>query len=140
MKANALILKDGKLERAEITTLKHMQDAVEGYIETAFRLPGEDPSRPHLAIDVYVNEEGLYKFDDWHFAVGGDVVQGGYAFRGPAVIVGSDESTGEQRDLTEREMQAFSVSAPDMVGVQGVMMYLPVLMYTQPEPLKDSLV
>ena len=78
-------------------TLEVMQAAVGGYIETALRIP---MGRKNITVDVYCNEEGLCLGLPIYFKRGTD----GSYLAGDFVIVGGDDSTGEQADLTLEEI------------------------------------
>lgn len=78
-------------------TLEQMQKAVGGYIETADRFQTD---RAHVTVDVYCNEEGAMiglpytYFNQYRTAICGDLV-----------LVGGDNSTGENVELTKDELR-----------------------------------
>jgi hypothetical protein len=83
-----------------VPSLSDMQAVVDGYIETAFRVPS--PFRKNVSIDAYVNEEGLLiglpRF------VGVVDTYGQRTFAGNMVIVGGNENTGNTIALNEKEL------------------------------------
>lgn len=135
---DALLIKDGKIERIQIGDFRDIQKAVGNTFTSAFRLPGAGYP---LTIQAYCDDEFLLTGLPMHFSVGNDIYRGGYAYGGPVVIMGVDERDGESRSLTEAEMRAFSISEHhEMSSVQGMMMYLPVLTYKYPpDEAKGSL-
>lgn len=84
--------------------LKFLQNAVDGYIETAFRLPS--PLGGSLTIDAYINDEGAINGMEPSVAI---TSPHRAVFYGPLIIVGGDDATGENRGLEPEEVAMFSI-------------------------------
>lgn len=91
---------DRKLEIHDgIPTLTAMQEAVGGYIETAFRVPSS--TRKNITVDVYCNEEGhLMSLPIDYVTIDGSPMAG------PLVFTGGDVTTGDTVDITKDELYA----------------------------------
>lgn len=85
--------------------LEFLQAGVDGYIETAFRLPS--PLGGSLTIDAYINEEGAINGMEPSVLI---ISPHKAVFYGPLIIVGGDDATGENRGLEPEEVAMFSIS------------------------------
>lgn len=102
----ALTIRDGVASSVVYEPgLEFLQQAVDGYIETAFRLPS--PLGGSLTIDAYVNEEGAINGMEPSVMISSPRSA---VFCGPLIIVGGDDATGENRGLEPEEVALFSVS------------------------------
>lgn len=87
MKTKAVFIdtKNRSVEEIEVSGLADFQKAVGGYIETACILDNQD--------QVFVNEDGMMRFDDFFFIEGG--IQ---PYAGNAIVVGPCDEDGDNSD------------------------------------------
>lgn len=100
MRAIFINAKEDKVEEVEVSGLKDMQHYVEGYIEVAMEITGNNT--------LYVNEEGLLLGLNYGFQYEG----GHQPFMGNGLICGIDRRTGDTvpSDLPLSEVKAICFS------------------------------
>lgn len=93
-----------------VPTLEEMQDIVDGYIETASRIPS---SRDGITIDFYCNDVGLLDGLPFLFTRSSD----GQPIAGNLVAVGGEVGTGESVALVDADfpliVRAFRPFTPE---------------------------
>lgn len=113
-KLKALLVKDGKilpleLEQEDGSCYKGIREAIGNIITGLFTVESDEPDYP---IWSFCDDEFLLTDEpDWNVALESGVLswEEGQVIGGPIVIVGGDETTGEDRSLTEEEIARFYI-------------------------------